>query len=70
MNDRDPAATKFWILQWIRFAAVGLVVLGAVIISGRLLDSPDFGYMLFVLGAMAFFLFPALLKQRWRSRDQ
>ncbi len=70
MSESDPAAARFWTLQAMRLLGLVMVVIGATIVSGRLLDSPDFGYVLLVLGAIAFFLLPVLVKRRWRSRGE
>lgn len=63
----DPAVARFWILQSLRLFGIVMVVLGIVIIAGRLRLDPGLGYMLFVLGAMEFFLFPALLARWWKK---
>ncbi len=64
---RDPAFARFWILQALRLFGIVMVVLGIVIIAGRLRVDQGLGYMLFVLGAMEFFLFPALLARWWKK---
>lgn len=67
-EERDPAVARFWILQALRLFGIVMVVFGIVIIAGRLRLDPAIGYMLFVLGAMEFFLFPALLARWWKKQ--
>lgn len=66
-RQRDPAVARFWMLQLLRLGGIVLVVLGIGIIAGELPLDPSLGYMLFVLGAMEFFLFPALLARWWKK---
>ena len=66
----ELARTRFMKLQLIRLGGVAMAMLGAVIISGRLIDLPELGYVLLVLGALEFFLLPNLVAKNWRSPDQ
>lgn len=72
MNDSDEMARKrFAILNLIRFVSIGFVFAGAANIGGKLLPglSPALGYVLLIVGALDFFLAPALLKRGWRNPD-
>lgn len=72
MNDAEEMARKrFAILNLIRFVSIGFVLAGAANIGGKLLPdlSPTLGYVLLVVGALDFFLAPALLKRGWRNPD-
>ena len=66
----ELARARFMKLQLIRLGGVAMAMLGAVIISGRLIDLPELGYVLLVLGALEFFLLPNLVAKNWRSPDQ
>ncbi|WP_284124570.1 hypothetical protein [Parerythrobacter aestuarii] len=71
MDDQEQLARKrFLILQLIRLSGAAMALFGAVIISGRLIDFPELGYLLLVLGAMEFFLLPNLISKSWRTPDQ
>ncbi len=71
MDERETLARKrFLTLQMIRLSGAFLALLGAVIISGRLIDMPALGYVLLVLGALELFLLPNIVSRSWRSKDQ
>lgn len=71
MDEREALARKrFFILQLIRLCGAFLALLGAIIISGRLIDLPALGYVLLVLGALDLFLVPNIVSRSWRSKDQ
>ena len=71
MADGDPeerlAKRRWSILQLVRILAALTVMLGLVVVSGRLIDVPAIGYTLLVLGAFAFFALPVMLAKRWKS---
>ena len=70
MTDRDPAASRYWMLQLMRLGGILLVLGGVLIISGRVTGPPELGYGLLVLGAFEFFFLPAMLAKRWKSPDR
>jgi len=72
MNEAEELARKrFMALNLVRFGAFAFVFAGAANIGGKLLPdlSPSLGYILLVVGALDFFLAPALLKRGWRNPD-
>lgn len=71
MDEQETLARKrFFVLQAIRLSGAFLALLGAVIISGRLIDLPELGYVLLVIGALDLFFVPNLMSRSWRSKDQ
>ena len=70
MTDRDPAASRYWMLQLMRLGGILLVLGGVLIISGRVNGPPELGYGLLVLGAFEFFFLPVMLAKRWKSLDR
>lgn len=71
MDEREELARKrFFMLQMIRLSGAIMAMLGAVIISGRLIDIPEIGYVLLVIGALDLFLMPNIITRSWRSKDQ
>ncbi|UIP06574.1 hypothetical protein LY632_12910 [Erythrobacter sp. SDW2] len=71
MDEREALARKrFFMLQMIRLSGAFLALLGAIIISGRLIDIPELGYVLLVIGALDLFLVPNMISRSWRSKDR
>lgn len=70
MAESDPARGRFAVLQLVRLAGLGVVLLGALFYVGRLGNAPELGAMLLIAGAAAFFFLPRLLARRWKSPDQ
>ncbi len=70
MDEPDPAMARYWMLQLMRLGGLMMVLLGAVIIAGRLPAPAVLGYGLFVLGAFEFFFLPRMLAKRWKSPEE
>ena len=71
MDEAEELARKrFMLLQLVRLGGAAMAMLGAVIISGRLIDMPELGYALLVVGALEFFLLPNIVAKNWRSPDE
>lgn len=71
MDEAEALARKrFMVLQAIRLSGALLALLGAIIISGRLIDIPAVGYVLLVVGALELFLVPNIVSRQWRSKDR
>ncbi|ABC62359.1 hypothetical protein [Erythrobacter litoralis] len=70
MDDQEKLARqRFMLLQIIRLGGAAMAMIGAVIISGRWIDSPELGYVLLVLGALEFFIVPNLVAKSWHAPD-
>ena len=68
MDEAEETARKrFLILQLVRLTGVAMTVFGAMIIAGRVIDLPELGYVLVVLGAIEFFAIPVILARGWKS---
>jgi hypothetical protein len=69
MMTEDQAKQRFMALTLLRLFGLGLAIAGAANILGAWMPerAPNFGYALLVLGALDFFLIPALLKKAWRK---
>ena len=71
MDDAEQLARgRFMKLQLVRLGCVAMVMLGAAIIAGRILDTATPGYVLLVLGALGFFLLPNRMAKGWRTPDR
>lgn len=66
MDEGDPAAGRFWTLQFVRLAAGICAVTGAALVGRS--DQPDvLGAILLIGGALAFFILPRRLARRWKT---
>ena len=63
----DAALMRYQVLSLIRLMAAAQVVLGVVIIGGKLGLPYIVGAALVLTGVLEFFLVPRLLARRWRS---
>ena len=64
---KDPAMTRYWMLQLMRLGGVLLVVGAVLILGGKLPAPPVLGYGLLLLGVFEFFALPKMLASRWKS---
>lgn len=69
MDHNDPAASRYWLLQLARLGGLVLVIIGTMILAGRIDQPQAVGAALFVLGAVDFFLVPVILARRWKRQD-
>ncbi|MCH7627816.1 MULTISPECIES: hypothetical protein [Novosphingobium] len=73
MSGRDPAASRFAMLQAVRLSGAVLALMGVLVMSGNvgwLQAVPKMaGYPLLLAGMAEFFFVPPLLARRWKSRD-
>ncbi|TMM48722.1 hypothetical protein [Qipengyuania marisflavi] len=70
MAEPDLAMKRFWLLQALRLSGAAMVVIGAMIIAGRLDQPRALGTMLLVLGATGFFVIPIMLAKSWKNPRQ
>ncbi|MEW4448658.1 hypothetical protein [Qipengyuania sp. JC766] len=66
-NPDDLARTRFFLMSMMRLGGAVLALIGAVLVSGRIVDAPILGYGLIVIGMVEFFFLPKLMAKRWRS---
>lgn len=63
----DPARNRFFAIHAVRFAGVAQVIVGMVVVGGRM-DWPEWlGWVLIANGALDAFVIPQFLARRWRS---
>lgn len=67
MSQPDPARTRFFILQAIRWSGVALVVIGLMIVQRRIDLPEEAGYALLLFGVIDTLFVPILLIRRWKS---
>ena len=66
-TEGDPARRRFFTIQAVRLAGVAFVVLGMVIVSGKLPWPVWLGYLLLVNGLVDVFVIPIKLARKWRT---
>ena len=70
---RDPAKARFFILQAMRLAGVGLVVLGMAVMNGKLALPlpltlpPRAGVIIALAGVVSAFFVPIFLTRAWKT---
>lgn len=65
----DPARRRFITIQAVRLAGVAFVVLGMLIVSGRIPWPVWLGYLLLVNGLVDVFIIPLRLARKWRTLE-
>ena len=70
MTEPDPAARRFWAIQFTRLLGVAFVVAGILMATGRLLPQlPHWlGYILIANGLVDVFILPVTMARKWRSK--
>lgn len=63
----DPAQGKWMIMQAVRLAGVVQVVLGILVITGKIDWPAAIGYVLAGNGLLDVFVIPLVLAKRWKS---
>lgn len=68
----DPAARRFWAMNFTRLLGVGFVILGMLVATGRVLPQlPHWvGYLLIANGLVDVFVIPTVMARKWRSPKQ
>jgi hypothetical protein len=69
----QQAKQRFLILNLVRLSNLGGVIMGVLLISGKIVDDAmikNAGYIFVVVGAAGFFGIPVLLKSIWQKQDK
>ena len=65
----DPAKRRYFTIQAVRAAGVVMVLLGILVLNGRL-DWPEIlGYFLFLNGLFDALFLPTILARRWKTPE-
>ena len=65
----DPAKRRYFTIQAVRVAGVVMVLLGILVLNGRL-DWPEIlGYFLFLNGLFDALFLPTILARRWKTPE-
>ncbi|MEO6040316.1 MAG: hypothetical protein ABIP41_00255 [Croceibacterium sp.] len=67
MADEDQARGRFMMIQMVRITGVAMVLVGMLILRGRIHADHIAGYVLLAAGLVDVFLVPFVLARRWRT---
>lgn len=71
MNDdasgADPARRRYFTIQAVRAAGVAMVLLGILVLNGKLAWPELLGYFLVLNGLFDALFLPTLLARRWKT---
>lgn len=67
MNEGDPARAKFFAIQALRMSGVAMVVVGILVIYGKIALPLEAGYVLFAVGLLDTLFMPTVLARIWRT---
>lgn len=63
----DPAKSRFFLLQALRWTGLAMVLVGLLIVRHRIEWPETSGYALVVAGIFSLLIAPTLLARRWKS---
>ncbi|MEO6152104.1 MAG: hypothetical protein ABIT09_09220 [Croceibacterium sp.] len=66
-DDDAVARTRYFTIQALRIAGVALVLVGILIVRGRIAVDPVAGYALVAVGLVDIFAVPMVLARKWRT---
>ena len=67
MASENTARNRYMIIQAMRLLGVLAVVMGILMLRGRMAGPAVLGYLLVVVGLIDVFAVPQLLARRWRT---
>lgn len=67
MTDESDAKTKFFILSAIRLLSLALILVGLLIIAGKLGMPKPAGYVFTGFGLLELLLLPPFLTRKWKT---
>lgn len=65
----DPAIGRYYLLQLVRVACAAVVLIGGMVMTGKIGAPEWLGALALVAGAAGFFTLPNRLARRWRTPD-
>lgn len=71
MNESDPAARRFFQINFTRLLGVAFVIFGMLVATGRVLPQwPHWvGYLLIANGLVDVFVLPVVMARKWRTPE-
>jgi hypothetical protein len=67
MTEDEQARNRFMVIQAMRIAGVAMVLIGILIVRGRIDVDPIAGYILIAVGLVDVFAVPLVLARQWRT---
>lgn len=68
-DGHDPAIGRYYLIQLLRLACAGGVLIGGMVMTGRIAAPEWLGGIVLVAGAVGFFTLPNRLARRWRTPE-
>ena len=68
-HGHDPAIGRYYLLQLVRVACAAVVLIGGMVMTGKIGAPEWLGALALVAGAAGFFTLPNRLARRWRTPD-
>lgn len=65
----DPAKRRYFAIQAVRIAGVVMVLLGLLVLNGKLVWPDLIGYFLVINGLFDALFLPTLLAKRWKTPE-
>lgn len=66
-SDESDAKLRFFILSAVRFASVALILVGMLIVAGKLDIPKPAGVAFMIFGLLELVLLPQFLARKWRT---
>lgn len=63
----DPARARFFTVQLVRLASVGLALVGLLVVRAKIDLAPAAGWIMLAAGLIGAFVVPQVLARKWRS---
>ena len=69
MNDDDEAQARnrYFVIQLMRILGVALVLVGILVVRGKIAIEPVAGYAFIAIGLADVFVMPLVLARKWRT---
>ena len=67
MASEDQARTRYMVMQALRIGGVAMVIVGILIVRGKIEVPTVAGYVLIAVGLLDTFAVPLLLARKWRT---
>lgn len=63
----DPAKARFFVIQTMRWSGLALVIVGLMIILGKIDVVKEAGYAIFLVGLADALIMPSVLSRLWKT---
>ena len=70
MNNDDLAKQRFLMLSAIRLVSIAMIVVGLLVLSGKIAMPRPAGAVFAVFGLLEFLFLPLILARKWKTPDK